>query len=118
MTGLLFPKKVEKKRQKSHAKQSIIHNDRYCYLCWKRYGRINAHNLHKHHCFHGTANRQLAEEDGLFVNVCVECHEIDKDAIHNNHDTDMFVMQQAQMAYESKIGSREDFVKRYGKNFL
>lgn len=118
MTGLLFPKPKIKKKTKNHAKSSIIHNGKYCYLCWKRYGRFTEKNLHKHHCIHGTANRQLAEEDGLFVNVCVYCHEIDKDAIHNDHDTDLFIMQQAQKAYEKKIGSREDFIKRYGKSFL
>lgn len=118
MTGLLFPKNKKIKKYKKHAKQSIIHNEKYCYLCWKRHGRLNSNNLHKHHCFHGTANRRLAEEDGLFINVCVNCHELDKDAIHNDARTDMFVMQQAQSEYEKQIGSREKFVARYGKNFL
>lgn len=116
--GLLFPKGQTKKKEKNHAKKSIIHNDKYCYLCWKRYGRWNERNLHKHHCFHGSANRRLAEEDGLFINVCVNCHELDREAIHNDHKTDLFVMQQAQKAYEEKIGNREQFVARYGKNFL
>lgn len=115
---MLFPKTPSKKKRKHHADVSIIHNEKYCYLCLKKHGRFNTQNLHKHHCFHGTANRRLAEEDGLFINVCVYCHEIDKDAIHNDHNTDLFVMQQAQRAYEKKIGDRESFIKRYGKSFL
>lgn len=116
--GLMFPKNTQRKKNKKHAKNSIIHNERYCYLCWKRKGILNSRNLHIHHCFHGTANRKLAEEDGLYINVCVNCHELDKDAIHNDHNTDLFIMQQAQMMYEKKLGSREAFIKRYGKNFL
>lgn len=118
MKGLLFPKKPTKKKTKVHAKNSIIHNEKYCYLCWVKHGRFNDRNLHRHHCLHGSANRRLAEEDGLFINVCVNCHELDIDAIHNCHDTDIYVMQQAQLAYERKLGTREDFINRYGKNFL
>ncbi len=114
----MFPKIKGRKKTKAHAKESIMHNEKYCYLCLHRHGMFNSRNLHKHHCFHGTANRSLAEEDGLFINVCVNCHELDRKAIHNDHDTDLYIMQQAQMMYEKKLGSREDFIKRYGKNFL
>ncbi len=118
MNGLMFPKQTTKKRRKTHAKESIVSNEKYCYLCMHKYGVVNARQLHKHHCFHGTANRTLAESDGLFISVCLNCHEIDRDAIHNDHETDLFVMQQAQKAYEEKLGSREQFIVRYGKNFL
>lgn len=32
-------------------------------------------NVHRHHIFEGTANRQLSDEDGLWVPLSYEHHE-------------------------------------------
>lgn len=118
MAGLTFDKNPKKKRHKKHAKESLMQKGKYCYLCYEKYGKYNYRALHKHHALHGSANRALAEADGLYIYACLGCHELDKDAIHNCYATDLSVMQQAQRVYEEKLGSREAFIKRYGKSFL
>lgn len=115
---LMFPKQANKKKRKSHAKESIMQTGKYCYLCFVKHGEYNYRALHKHHALHGFANRELAEADGLYIYCCLGCHELDPDAVHNCYDTDLYVMQQAQNAYEAKIGNRESFIRRYGKSFL
>lgn len=80
-----------------------------CFLC----GREG--EVHAHHCLHGTANRRLAEEDGLIVNLCHACH-------HRLHDTgrgDKELMRVAESRWiEYNFGNVEEFIGRYGKNYL
>lgn len=63
---------------------------------------------------HGSANRKKADEDGLTVLLCADCH-MD---LHDHGIGDRLLMQVAQSCWEQKYGSREDFIKRYGKSYL
>ena len=79
----------------------------HCYLC----GRDR---VHFHHVF-GKYNRDKATEDGLFVPVCLECHikihsERSQQLMYNLH-------RQGQMKYE-ETHTREEWFKRYGRNYL
>ena len=91
-------------------KQSIIAKpDNLCYFC-ARYG-----NLEKHHCIHGTANRKLADEDGLFVWLCHNCHM----RLHDQGIGDKGLQIVAEKAWMQRYGkTEEDFIKRYGKNYI
>lgn len=91
-------------------KQSIIAKpDNLCYFC-ARYG-----NLEKHHCIHGTANRRLADEDGLFVWLCHRCHM----QLHDKGIGDKGLQIVAEKAWMQRYGkTEEDFIKRYGKNYI
>ena len=91
-------------------KQSIIAKpDNLCYFC-ARYG-----NLEKHHCIHGTANRRLADEDGLFVWLCHNCHM----RLHDQGIGDKGLQIVAEKAWMQRYGkTEEDFIKRYGKNYI
>ena len=91
-------------------KESIITNiDKVCYIC-ARYG-----NLEKHHCIHGTANRKLADEDGLFVWLCHNCHM----RLHDKGIGDKGLQIVAEKAWMQHYGKTEaDFIKRYGKNYI
>lgn len=91
--------------------KSIIQNEskqECCYLCgqWA---------TDTHHCIHGTANRKLADKDGLTVRLCHSCH-------HNLHDHGSFdrelqrIAQARWMEYYGK--SEDDFRERYGKSYL
>lgn len=94
----------------SNKKKSIICNDPVCYEC----GRPQY--LQLHHCLHGTANRTLADEDGLVVYLCVYCH----NRLHDG-DTrlDNKLMRVAERAYlETYKKTIPDFIARYGKNYL
>ncbi len=94
---------------------SIMQKDKVCYLC----GRNGSEDpLELHHCF-GAANRTHSDQDGLVVWLCGDrCHRNGSGAVHRNHATDLFLKEEAQMAWESCYGTREDFIKRYGKNYL
>ena len=89
--------------------KSIISNEKVCYLCgsW--------HDLQRHHAIHGWANRKLAEDDGLWVWLCMGCHA----ALHDHGTNDNELKATAETAWlEATGGTVEDFRKRYGKSFL
>lgn len=91
--------------------QSIVKQSKSCFFCGRETG------LERHHCLHGTANRKLAEEDGLWVWLCGECHR----SVHgyNGRDLDVALKRAAEYAWITVNGkTTEDFVKRYGKNWL
>lgn len=91
-------------------KESIIHtsNRESCFICGQ-------YATECHHVMHGTANRKLADEDGLTVMLCRTCH-------MNLHDKGNFdrelqkIAQQRWMEYYNKTA--DEFRKRYGKNYL
>lgn len=93
--------------------KSIISTKKECYICHDTEG------LHKHHCIHGTANRRLAEEDGLWVWLRWDYHIADSPnrTPHNDKETDLFFCKLAQEAYE-KTHTREEFLQRYGRSWL
>lgn len=94
--------------------KSIIQTEKKCYVCETTY------NLHSHHCMHGTANRKLADQDGLTVYLCYEHHE-GNNGVHNKngHELDLELKQLAQkrwMEYYDK--TEDDFRQRYGRSYL
>lgn len=68
----------------------------------------------------GTATRQLCEEDGLTVPVCNACHNMGSQLsrIHDNPMAEKLSKMLGQAIYESRIGTREEFRRRYGKSYL
>ncbi len=92
--------------------KSIISNKKKCYECG------SCSNLQVHHCWHGS-NRKLADEDGLTVYLCQRCHR----RLHNDknlsRDLDIKYMTIAEKAYlEFYNKTIEEFIERYGKNYL
>lgn len=80
-----------------------------CFIC-KSVGAVEVH-----HCFHGTANRRLAEKDGLLVNLCPDCHR----SLHDRGLYDDLLMEIAEAAwldyYDKDV---QEFIARYGKNYI
>lgn len=86
-----------------------------CYLCGRN---GNGDPLEKHHIF-GGANRKYSEQDGLFVWLCGNrCHRSGILSAHRCADTVRTLHEIGQRAWERENGSRDAFMKRYGKNFL
>ena len=96
--------------------KSLIQKDRsFCYLCGRN---GNGDPLEEHHVF-GGPNRKYSEKDGMKVRLCGDrCHRNGPDAVHHNHDTDIRLKQTAQRIWENTYGTREDFMRWYGKNYL
>ena len=93
---------------------SIIKTAKSCYFCGSE------RNLEKHHAMHGTANRKLAERDGLWVWVCPDCHR-GTYGVHgkHGHGKDMTLKMAAEYAWIKHNNKTEkDWIKRYGKNYL
>ena len=94
--------------------KSIIQNKKRCFICERETG------LEEHHVFFGTANRKLSEKDGLKVWLCYEHHR-GTNGVHgkNGHTLDCYIKSIAQMRYMEYYGkTKEEFIKRYGRNYL
>ena len=94
--------------------KSIIPNDNeYCYIC-KKFG-ICAIGTDVHHMIFGQANRKLADEDGLTVHLCHSHHM----ALHQKGYFKEDLQQLAELTWlEYYSKTVDDWIKRYGKNYL
>lgn len=70
-----------------------------------------------HHAYPGNPRRRMCTEDGLVVFLCVSCHE----RVHAapNEAIDLAIKQDAELAWlNTYSNSRDDFIARYGRNYL
>lgn len=91
---------------------SIIQVDTsYCYLCGRRDRKLDRHEVW------GASNRQKSKRDGLWVMLCHdECHLY---GVHQDREKREFLCRVGQTAAMKEYGwSTDDFIKRYGKNWL
>lgn len=111
--GLMFPKTPRKKKRKKHPQSIIPGNQKgYCYICG-RYCQTE-----DHHIFFGTGNRRNSEEYGLKADLCPECHRYGPNAAHESAETADYLHRIGQQAFEDQIGSREQFIEIFGRNYL
>ena len=93
-------------------KSIIPNNDEFCYLC-KQEGRY-VKGTDSHHCLFGN-KKKLADEDGLTVQLCHSHHM----ELHQHQYHQLELKQLAERAWLSYYGKTiEDWINRYGKNFL
>ena len=94
--------------------KSIIQTEKKCFVCESTY------NLHCHHILFGTANRKLADKDGLTVYLCYEHHEGNM-GVHskNGYELNLELKRIAQLRWKEYYNKTEDdFRSRYGKSYL
>lgn len=91
-------------------KSRLQTDEKICYLCNKPL----YNNKDKHHILNGSGLRDKCEEDRLFCFVHRCCHRY----IHDHPITAKTLKMRAQRKYEEEIGTREEFIKRYGKSYL
>lgn len=91
--------------------KSIMQTEKECYIT----GRTN--NLHKHHIYFGNPNRKISEQNGFWVWLIPEMHNMSNQGVHFNHELDLALKRECQARFE-KTHSREEFVKLIGKNYL
>ena len=110
--GLLFPKPTFKKKKKKHKKSILPENQKgVCYLCGSR------RMIEEHHIFFGHGYRDLSEEHGMKVYLCLECHQERPEAVHRCRETDLYLKRTAQEEFE-KQNTRQQFIKIFGKSYL
>lgn len=101
--------------------KSIVQiDDDRCFVC------RNAFGSQTHHIFPGNPNRRLSDQDGLFIRVCPECH----DKLHCGKNSGELMdkyQRLGQEKWEAFYGPgliskgknpREEFIHRYGRNWL
>lgn len=91
--------------------KSLISNERFCVVCGTNY------NLHRHHIY-GASNRKHSEEYGCWCYLCARHHNMSNDGVHFSKTLNLKLKQQCQRAFEYQVGTREDFLKIFGRNFL
>lgn len=92
--------------------KSIISNEKYCLICG------TAFNIHKHHVFEGTGRRKKSEKYGCWIYLCAKHHNMSNEGIHFNKELDLSIKKMCQKKWEEAYGSREDFIRVFGKNYL
>lgn len=89
---------------------SIIQHEKECFVCRR------TTNLECHHIF-GGSNRKWSEADGLKVWLCHNHHNESPEGVHHNKYFMQHLHRIGQTEYE-KNHTREDFMRRYGRNYL
>lgn len=91
--------------------KSIINTKKECFIT------KSTHNLHKHHIFMGNPQRKYAEQDGLWVWLSDDYHNMSNKGVHYDRDFNLYLKRIAQQKYE-ETHTREEWRKRYIKSFL
>ena len=89
---------------------SILQEEKKCYVTGRTYG------LHKHHIY-GGANRKISEQNGFYVWLIPEYHNMSDYGVHFDKAFDLKLKQDCQRKYE-ETRSREEFIALIGKNYL
>ena len=94
------------RKNKSILKDDVLDQ---CYLCG-----CYAPVIDEHHIF-GGSSRKASDKRGLVVHLCRECHR----DLHDHEGAAMkYLHKKGQMAYEEKIGSRQEFIKEFIRSYL
>ena len=70
-----------------------------------------------HHTMYGVSNRKNSEEYGYVIPLCY-AHHRGKNGIHFNKELDLYWKRKAQEHFEETYGTREDFIRIFGRNYL
>lgn len=100
--------------------KSILHDkkDRTCFLCMLLHDDYSYKEvLQEHHVIFGWANRKLSERHGLKVYLCLQHHEVGKEAIHQNNEINKMVQAYAQRVFEKKWPEK-NFREIFGRNYI
>ena len=81
----------------------------YCIVCGKPHP-------HKHEVFFGS-KRKLSIKYGMVLPLCYLHHEGDESQ-HKDREIDLQYKKKAQAIWESTYGTREDFIRIFGKSYL
>lgn len=88
--------------------KSILQENKQCFIC------SSTQNLELHHCVHGTANRKIADREGLTVFLCHSCHA----KVHDSdREMDLELIQYAQTIFEQSH-TRDEWRQAFNKSWL
>ena len=91
---------------------SLLQDEVRCYVC------NSTQNIHIHEVFFGK-NRKKSIEDGCCVYLCGKHHNQSKDGVHFNHKLDIELKTQMELYWLKYYNKTiDDFIERYGKNYI
>lgn len=95
-------------------KEKLLNNPQWdagetCVVCGGIY-------VQHHHVLYGV-KRKKADAHGYIIPLCVD-HHIGGNGIHKNRGMALYWMQLAQQHFEKHKGTREDFIREFGKSYL
>lgn len=119
MSDLLFPKKPKRVKRKKHPKSLLMQQGRgICYLCVELDENWWQHRYtEEHHIFFSKHQRELSEEYGLKVDLCLDHHKKGPMAAHKNKSVRRFLEAKGQQAFEAEYGA-EKFRRVFGENYI
>ena len=93
---------------------SVLQSKKECFFC------KTTPNLHRHHVLYGSSNRKQAGKYGFTVYLCLNHHTNGGEAVHRNPNgpLDRDLKELAQKYWEENNGTREEFIKTFGRNYL
>ena len=96
-----------------------MRKEEFCIMpCDLRWSTTRFTGSHRHEVF-GASNRQKSIEDGLVIFLKPEDHNMSEKGIHANREFDLYAKRKAQLRWMEFYGKTvEQFIKRYGKNYL
>lgn len=76
-------------------------------------------HCHRHHIFYGSRHAK-SEKYGFIIPIAYNLHEFAPNSVHENPNNglDRVLKQMAQKYFEENIGTREDFIREFGKSWL
>ena len=92
--------------------KSIISNEPVCIVCG------TTQDLHRHHIFYGLPNRKKSETWGCWCYLCAAHHNFSNEGVHYNRKLDQSLKESCQAEWEKRFGSREDFIKTFGRSWI
>lgn len=105
--NLSIKKKSSKLAKLERNRYSVFTDDlEYCIICGKK-------KEHIHEVFFG-AYRQRSIKFNMCIPLCSICHT----EMHRNYEWQQYWHEKGQWYFEEKIGSREEFIKIFGRSYL
>ena len=91
-------------------KSAIVEDMSLCWVCKRP-------REHIHHILYGTSNRKIADKYGYIIPLCAE-HHTGANGVHFNKGMELYLKRMAQEHFEEHHGTREDFIRVFGKSYL
>lgn len=96
-------------------KSVLVDDMNTCYSCGiegSDYVQIECH-----HVLFGSYQKSACTKRKLYLPLCGQCHRANNGP-HKNRQIDLEYRMMAQRYYEENIGSREEFMSEFGRNYL
>ena len=117
MCELMFPKPVKKKKRKHHPAPIVDTVKGECFLC-RLEGIHRQQYTEEHHVFYGGALRQISEENGFKVYLCIRHHKFGTDAVHDGSAENKRLLQKIFEAKYEETHTREEFKELIGRYYI